>query len=40
MVELEMYIFKLDYLGHKVLTALSNAAKRGVAVKLLLDGVG
>jgi cardiolipin synthase len=40
LIELEMYIFKLDSLGHKVLTALSNAAKRDVEVKLLLDGVG
>jgi len=39
-IELETYIFELDHLGKKIIAALTNAAKRGVAVRLLVDGAG
>jgi len=37
---LETYIFKLDSVGKQVLEALESAAKRGVRIKLLIDGAG
>jgi cardiolipin synthase len=39
-VELEVYIFRPDTLGRRFLAALTRAARRGVAVRLLVDGVG
>ena len=39
-VHLETYIFADDPTGQAVLTALSTAARRGVAVRLLVDGFG
>jgi cardiolipin synthase len=39
-IELETYIFELDHLGKKIVTALTKAAKRNVAVRLLVDGAG
>ena len=39
-IQLETYIFSLDILGKKIITALTNAAKRGIDVKLLVDGAG
>jgi cardiolipin synthase len=37
---LETYIFTLDATGRKILEALQAAAKRGIRVKLLMDGIG
>ncbi|HEY2378939.1 MAG TPA: phosphatidylserine/phosphatidylglycerophosphate/cardiolipin synthase family protein [Gemmatimonadaceae bacterium] len=39
-VALESYIFRSDEVGHRFGNALAQAAKRGVAVRLLLDYVG
>ncbi len=39
-IDLETYIFDRDQLGESVLKALVAAAKRGVRVRLLLDGFG
>jgi cardiolipin synthase A/B len=39
-VRLETYIFEHDEVGLSVQDALVNAARRGVRVKLLIDGVG
>jgi cardiolipin synthase A/B len=39
-IELETYIFGLDQIGKKVITALTAAAKNGVMVRLLVDGAG
>lgn len=39
-VDLETYIFDRDELGDRVLSALGAAARRGIRVRLLLDGVG
>ncbi len=39
-VLVEAYIFDLDPIGHRVLKSLANAAQRGVACHLLIDGVG
>jgi cardiolipin synthase A/B len=39
-IEMETYIFEFDPLGKKIVKALTKAAKRGVAVRLLLDGAG
>lgn len=39
-IELETYIFELDTLGKKIVSALTNAARRGVIVRLLVDGAG
>jgi cardiolipin synthase len=36
----EIYIFNRDVIGCRVLQALERAAKRGVRVRLLLDGLG
>ncbi|MBS1985862.1 MAG: hypothetical protein JST16_17010 [Bdellovibrionales bacterium] len=39
-IDLETYIFDRDELGDKVLLELTAAARRGVQVRLLLDGFG
>jgi len=39
-VHLETYIFNLDETGHRVLDALCRAEKRGVKVRVVLDGFG
>jgi cardiolipin synthase len=39
-IYLETYIYAADTTGHLFSTALQNAAKRGVATRLLLDGFG
>lgn len=39
-IELETYIFSYDSLGEKVVDTLVHAAKKGVAVRLLVDGAG
>jgi cardiolipin synthase len=39
-VFLESYIYDLDAVGLRFLTALERAQKRGVKVKLLVDGIG
>ena len=39
-IDLESFIFNLDETGNRVLNALKRAAKRGVRVRLLVDGFG
>ena len=39
-IYIETYIFALDPTGVRIKTALSNAAKRGVAVQLVVDWLG
>lgn len=39
-IHLETYIFQYDATGARIATALKRAAKRGVAVHLLIDGFG
>jgi len=39
-IELESYIFANDEMGQNVSSALINAAKRGVKVRILVDGAG
>ncbi len=39
-VHLETYIFKLDRSGRDILEALQRASRRGVAVRVVLDGFG
>jgi cardiolipin synthase A/B len=39
-VDLEVYIYKKGILGDKVASALIRAARRGVRVRLLVDGIG
>jgi len=39
-IHLETYIFAADNTGHLISTSLQNAARRGVIVRLLLDGFG
>lgn len=39
-VLLEMYIFREDKLGRRLLDVLREAARRGVSVKVIVDGVG
>ncbi len=39
-VELAVYIFSLDEPGRQVAAALTRAARRGVGVRLMVDGVG
>lgn len=39
-IKLECYIFYLDSLGEKIITALLNAADRHVKIKLIIDGYG
>ena len=37
---LETYMFRLDEVGQSFLTALIAASKRGVGIRLLVDGIG
>ena len=39
-IELETYIYDLDPLGKEVAEHLAAASRRGVSVRLLVDGVG
>lgn len=39
-IELETYIFDLDQLGKKVIEVLTEVARCGVAVRILVDGAG
>lgn len=39
-IELESYIFAIDSLGKKIIAVLTNAAKRGLKIKILVDGAG
>ncbi len=39
-IHLETYIFAADPTGHRVVDALASAARRGVAVRVLVDGFG
>lgn len=39
-VEMEFYIFHCDDIGEQVMAALVRAAKRGLSVRLLVDGFG
>ncbi len=39
-IDLETYLFHYDHLGIRVATALSEAAKRGVKVRVMVDGAG
>jgi len=39
-VRIENYIFEADDAGKRIAAALGNAAKRGVPVRVLIDGVG
>jgi cardiolipin synthase len=39
-ISLETYIFQNDSIGKKIIEALVSAAKRGVAVRVMVDGAG
>lgn len=39
-VDLEMYIFEPDIVGHRVAEALLDAARRGVRIRVVVDGAG
>ncbi len=39
-IDVETYIFELDGLGVRIVEELRRAAQRGVAVRIMLDGVG
>ena len=39
-IELEMYIFENDVIGERIVQALIAAHKRGVSVRVVVDGVG
>jgi cardiolipin synthase len=39
-ISLESYIFATDRLGYRVLDALTGAARRGVQVRIIVDGIG
>jgi len=39
-IHMQYYIFKADALGLKILNALTEKAKEGLEIKLMLDGVG
>lgn len=39
-ISIESYIFATDRLGERILSALAEAAQRGVTVRLIIDGVG
>jgi cardiolipin synthase A/B len=39
-IEIESYIFSNDTIGHDLVKALCNAARRGVSVRVLVDGAG
>ncbi len=40
LIQIEMYIFAFDRLGQRVLNSLGEAVKRGVEVRLIVDGIG
>lgn len=39
-IKLECYIFYHDELGRRIVTALINAAKRGINIRVIIDGYG
>src|ERR1051326_1643863 len=39
-IDMQVYIFENDEVGQRVADALCEAGKRGVCVRLLVDGVG
>lgn len=39
-IDMAVYIFSLDAIGQRVADSLTNAAKRGVSIRLLIDGFG
>ncbi|MCB8880362.1 cardiolipin synthase [Acidisoma cellulosilytica] len=39
-IGLSSYIFRADAIGHRFITALAEAQKRGVAVRVIVDGIG
>lgn len=39
-LRIESYIFATDRLGHRMLDLLHDAAKRGVEVRIIIDGIG
>lgn len=39
-IDFEVYIFEEDTIGAQVVNALCNAAKRGVQIRVLVDGIG
>lgn len=39
-IDIDYYIFEFDSLGKKIVDALMDAANRGVAVRLIMDGIG
>ena len=39
-IEIEIYLFKFDNLGQKIINELINAAKRNVTIRILVDGIG
>lgn len=39
-IDLETYIFTLDQLGKTIISELTNAANRGIKVRVLVDGAG
>jgi cardiolipin synthase A/B len=39
-IRIEMYIFSDDVMGERIADALIRAAQRGIAVRLMIDGVG
>jgi len=39
-IKIECYIFYQDHLGRKIIRALIEAAKRGVKIKIIIDGYG
>ena len=39
-IDLESYTFATDRLGERILSALTRAARRGVRVRVLVDGIG
>ncbi|MDO8693861.1 MAG: phospholipase D-like domain-containing protein, partial [Sheuella sp.] len=39
-IHLETYIFRLDMAGQKILDHLTQAAQRGIKVRVVLDGFG
>jgi Phosphatidylserine/phosphatidylglycerophosphate/cardiolipin synthases and related enzymes len=39
-IDLEAYTFELDSLGQKVIDHLAAASRRGICVRVMLDGAG
>lgn len=39
-IQVEFYIFEFDLIGRKILEELGAAAKRGIDVRLMIDGIG